>query len=168
MNTYPLIVDLDGTLFNADMLHETALKFFRQNPLSALKIPFWLSKGKAFLKEKLAHRSDIAASTLPYNQELLVYLKQKRELGRKLILCTAANINVAQSIAEHLNLFDEVIASDRHTNLSGKHKAALLKQRFGNEGFDYAGNTWVDIAVWKHARKAIVVNGSNQLIKKAQ
>lgn len=168
MNTYPLVVDLDGTLINANMLYETALKLIAKNPFSALKFFFWFSKGKAFLKEKIAHRSEIAPDTLPYNQELLAYLKQQRELGRKLILCTASNIRLAKSVAAHLNLFDEVFASDGCTNLSGTYKAVLLTERFGKEGFDYAGNTWVDIAVWKQARKAIVVNSSPQLLKKTQ
>ena len=45
----PLIVDLDGTLIHTDMLHESALRVFRDCPLEILRIPFLLAKGKALL-----------------------------------------------------------------------------------------------------------------------
>lgn len=168
MNTFPLVVDLDGTLINTDMLHESALKLLSKNPISALKLPYWLSQGKAMLKAKLAARTSIDASTLPYNQKLLDWLNEQQKTGRKLILCTASHISIATAIAKHLNVFDEIIASDNTTNLSGEKKAQLLEQRFGLAGFDYAGNAWADIAVWKRARRAIVVNASSSLTKKAQ
>ena len=43
----PLVVDLDGTLILTDMLHESAIKRFRADPLAALRWPFWLARGKA-------------------------------------------------------------------------------------------------------------------------
>src|SRR5690606_40547203 len=55
-------------------------------------------------------------------------------------------------------LFEEVLASDGHTNLGGSAKAAELAGRFGERGFDYAGNTLVDLKVWARAASAIVVN----------
>ena len=54
-----LVVDLDGTLIHTDMLHESALKLFRDRPLDTLRIPLWLSRGKAVLKEQLASRTSI-------------------------------------------------------------------------------------------------------------
>jgi phosphoserine phosphatase len=168
LGALPLIVDLDGTLINTDMLHESALKLFSKNPLSTLKIPFWLLKGKVVLKEKLANsRTQIDPSILPYNQKLLIWLQQQKQTGRKLILCTATHLHFATIIAKHLDLFDEVIATSV-TNLSGVNKAKLLEQRFGHTGFDYVGNSKADLAVWKHARKAIVVNASPHVLKKAR
>ena len=49
------------------------------------------------------------------------------------------------------------IASDGRTNLVGAAKATLLVERFGEGGFDYIGNERRDLAVWKHARKAVGV-----------
>lgn len=65
----PLVVDLDGTLINSDMLHESALRLFRDSPFEILHIPFLLVKGKAILKQYLASRTEFDAKTLPYNQE---------------------------------------------------------------------------------------------------
>jgi hypothetical protein len=41
-------------------------------------------------------------------------------------------------VASHLGLFDEVIGSDGTTNLSAERKAAMLVDRYGDHGFDYA------------------------------
>lgn len=168
MSSLPLIVDLDGTLVNTDMLHESALKVVANNPLSALCIPYWLLGGKASLKERLAHRAQVDPSTLPYNHALLDWLNEQRAQGRKLILCTASDLHIANAIAKHLGVFDEVMASDGKTNLAGRPKANALEARFGAAGFDYAGNSRADLAVWKRARRAIVVNASTELTKKAR
>jgi 4-hydroxybenzoate polyprenyltransferase/phosphoserine phosphatase len=167
LNLYPLIVDLDGTLIHTDMLHESALRVLRDNLFDTLRIPYWLYQGKAVLKWHLANRTDFDPTFLPYNHDLLDWLKQQRALGRKLILCTASDSSIAIAISEHLGIFDEVMASDGITNLAGKHKAEALEQRFGHAGFDYAGNSRADLAVWQRARRAVVVNASADLAKQA-
>ena len=162
------MVDLDGTLIRTDMLHESALMALRDNPLDTLRIPYWLSQGKAVLKRHLALRSNFEASSLPYNHDLLNWLKQQRTQGRKLILCTASDLSIATAISDHLGIFDEVMASDGIKNLAGKHKAEALEQHFGRAGFDYAGNSHADLAVWQRARRAVVVNASAALGRKAE
>lgn len=167
MSLFPLVVDLDGTLIRTDMLHESALRVLRDNPFDTLRIPYWLSRGKAVLKQHLADRTDFDPTSLPYNHDLLDWLKQQRAQGRKLILCTASDRSIAIAISEHLGVFDEVMASDGTTNLAGKHKADALEQRFGQAGFDYAGNSHADLAVWQRARRAVVVNASADLARQA-
>jgi 4-hydroxybenzoate polyprenyltransferase/phosphoserine phosphatase len=163
----PLIVDLDGTLIHSDMLHESALRLFRDNPFETLLVPFLLFKGKAFLKQYLACRTEFDPQTLPFNEELLQWLKQQHALGRRLILCTASDRKIADLIAGHLGIFDEVIASDGVLNIAGENKAAVLVERFEHRGYDYVGNSHKDLPVWSQAHRAVVVNGSNELIKKA-
>jgi len=164
----PLVVDLDGTLIHSDMLHESTLRVFRDSPFEILRIPFLLLKGKAFLKQHLASQVEFDPQTLPYNEDLLVWLKQQRIAGRQLILCTASDRRIADLVADHLGIFDEVIASDGLLNIAGENKAAALVERFEHHGYDYAGNSFKDLPVWSRARKAIVVNGSEALIQKAQ
>ncbi len=164
----PLVVDLDGTLIRTDLLHESAVALFRTAPLRALLMPFWLRRGKAALKQKLAQHTSIDTGLLPYNQELLAWLGQQREAGRRLILCTASDQKLAQAVASSCALFDEVIASNGTVNLDGRNKADALVQRFGKGGFDYAGNSHVDLAVWQQARRAVVVNPGRALASRAQ
>jgi 4-hydroxybenzoate polyprenyltransferase len=155
-------------LIHTDMLHESALMVLRDHPLETLKIPFCLAKGKAYLKQKLASLAHVDAGSLPYNGDLLRWLKSEKTSGRKLVLCTASDHSIATSIAEHLDIFDEVIASDGKVNLAGVHKAEALESRFGRAGFDYVGNSSADIPVWERARRAVVVNAPGHIEEKAK
>lgn len=168
MNKLPIVVDLDGTLLQTDMLHESALQFCSNGFCQIFHIPMLILKGKVFLKQQLALSTSFDPARLPYNETLLDWLKVQRAQGRQIVLCTASVKLFADSIAKHLGLFDEVIASDGTVNLAGAQKAAALEKRFGKYGFDYAGNSKDDLLVWASARKAIVVNGSAWLIKNAQ
>jgi 4-hydroxybenzoate polyprenyltransferase/phosphoserine phosphatase len=167
MSSLPLIIDLDGTLIHTDMLHESALRTLRDKPFEVLRIPFLLARGKAVLKRRLAQHGDFDVASLPYNTDLLAWLKQERSDGRSLILCTASDRSIANAIAEHLGVFDEVMASDGVINLAGKNKAAALVERFGQAGYDYAGNSQADLPVWRSARRAVVVNAPADLARRA-
>lgn len=164
----PLVIDLDGTLVCTDTLHEQALALAKTRPLQTLLLPTWLAHGKAHLKQQLAERISLDAATLPYNAMLLDWLTSERQAGRRLVLCTAADAQTAQAIAQHLGIFDEVIASDGQTNLAAARKADRLVQQFGHQGFDYAGNSRDDVPVWQAARQAIVVNAPASVLKAAQ
>ena len=52
---------------------------------------------------------------------------------------------MARRIAAHLGLFEDVLASDGRTNLTGHEKLALMESRFSAEGFDYIGNAIPDL-----------------------
>ena len=164
----PLCVDLDGTLIQTDSLLESCLRLISQQPLMLLLMPFWLLCGKAGFKQKISQRVELSADSLPFNANLLKYLTQQRLHNRHLVLVTAANIKIANTIASHLNIFDEVMASDKAQNLSGKNKAQALVDKFGDKGFVYAGNANVDLDVWQYSAAAIVVNGSEALTIKAK
>ena len=162
-----IAIDLDGTLTNTDTLHESVINLLRDHPASILALPFWLIQGKAAFKSDLADHVDLDVTLLPYNTQLIDWLKDERSAGKKIVLCTAADRRVAQAIADHLGLFDAVIASDGVTNNSGVNKRAVLEQNFGARGYDYAGNSAADVAVWAGARQAIVVNATDAVAKRA-
>lgn len=164
----PLVVDLDGTLVHTDTLHESALLLLRNKPHLVLLLPFWLLGGKAHLKQMLAAHTSLNVAALPYNQALIDYLQIQKQQGRSLVLCTATNVQIAQAIAQHLGLFDAVIATEGKTNLAGHAKAQALVERYGEQQFDYIGNAQADIAVWAKAKQGIVVNGSAGLLRQAQ
>ena len=160
----PLCVDLDGTLIRSDVLLESLLLLLKRNALYLVLAVFWLLRhGKAGLKAAIAARVTLNPTALPYNKELLAWLKTERAQGRALWLCTAANEKLALTVAQHLGLFDGVLASDSHNNLAGRRKAEQLVDRFGRGGFDYCGNEQRDIAVWRCARGAIIVNATSAL-----
>ena len=154
----PLVVDLDGTLIRTDLLYQSLFSFIKERPLQLLAPFFWLSKGKSHLKTELAKRITIDVSVLPYEPAVIALIEGERAKHRPIILATASHKIYADRIAEHLNLFDRVIATDSSHNISSHAKRDLLVEEFGNGGFDYAGNSHADIPVWEAAGKAYLVN----------
>lgn len=167
-DTKVIAVDLDGTLTLTDTLHESVLQLLRDRPLDVFALPVWLLKGKAYLKAQITDRICLNPALLPYHSEFLVWLKEQKAAGHQLVLCSATDRRIAESVAEHLGLFDQVIASDGQTNIAGRHKRAALDKTFGTAGYDYAGNSSADIPVWEGARAAIVVNAKDSVLKQAQ
>src|SRR5256885_10972873 len=53
------------------------------------------------------------------------------------------------------------------SDLRSENKLKALVERFGERGFDYAGNSTADLSVWRGARKAVVVNATAGLARKA-
>jgi len=154
----PLCVDLDGTLVRSDLLFEGLARLAKEGLGPLLLASLWLSKGKAGFKRELAKSVALEPATLPYDLRLLEFLRKEKDQGRRLVLATASDRIWAESVARHLEIFDEVMGSDGTTNFGGKAKAQALVERFGERGFDYAGNGPVDRPVWKKARRAIAVN----------
>jgi len=145
------------------MLLESFIRLLRQKFLFIFFLPFWLLKGRACLKHAIATRVSIDYGCLPYNRKLIEYIKKEKEKGRSIILVTASDKIIADAIAQHLQIFDEVFASTDEQNLKGKKKAALLVDKYGEKGFDYVGNEIVDLHIWRYANTAITVNYSREL-----
>ena len=159
----PLCVDLDGTLVRTDTLHEQYLNALVHRPLAALLLVAMLFRGKARFKRSLNLLSPIDPAALPYQMDLIEFLRQEKTRGRVLVLATASDRGVAEPIARHLGLFDQTIGSDGAVNLKGPAKAERLAQLFGRGQFSYAGNSHADVPVWNAAGQVILVNASRSV-----
>lgn len=166
--TRPLVVDLDGTLVKTDILFECANNLVIHHPLRFIGLLGSLYKGISHFKVQLANSYPLDVTRLPYNSGVLLFLEQQKDLGRKLILATASPRLIADTIANHLGLFDEVMASDDTINLKSEAKRDCLIARFGNQGYDYIANSKDDLPVWKSACKAYVVSSSSALIEEVR
>lgn len=164
----PLCVDLDGTLVKSDTFHECLILLLKQNPLCLFLLPWWLLRGRAHLKYEVCRRVELPVAGLPYDAALMSHLVDCRKNGRELVLVTGADRAVARQVADHLDLFSDVIASDGRTNMTGSRKRDELTRRFGRRGFDYAGNGRADLPVWAGARQAIVVNAGTRTAVRAR
>ncbi len=153
----PLCVDLDGSLIKTDTLHELALKLIKSNFIHVFFLPLWLLQGKAYLKAKLNALVTLNEELLPYDKDVLTFLKSEKDRGRKLYLVTGCNQSLAQKIADFVGIFDEVFASSSELNLTGQNKANFLSEKFGDRGFDYLGNEKADFKVWEKSHTAFVV-----------
>jgi 4-hydroxybenzoate polyprenyltransferase len=163
----PLCVDLDGTLIHSDLTVESILALLRRNPLYLFLLPLWLVGGLAPFKREVARRVMVDVTRLPYDGRVLEWLREVGG-GRTRLLCTASDQLFADAVAGHLGCFEGAIGSDGRRNLGGHGKAAVLRARYGERGFDYAGNARVDLHVWRKARHVIVANAPPALARRVR
>jgi len=153
-----LCVDLDGTLLNGNLLWECFLSLLKTQPAALLLVPFWLLAGRARLKQELARRARIDVTALPYRDDVLHFLEAERHSGRRVVLVTGADRELAQRVADYTGVFDQVFGSSGGHNLQGAVKAEFLRERFGEGHFEYVGNSRADLKIWRLARAAYVVS----------
>ena len=147
----------NGTITPTDTLVDSALKAVRQSPLNLLGIPFWLLRGKAALKARLATEIRLDTTLLPYREPFLAYLREEHAKGRRLVLATAAHRSIAEAVAAHLQLFSQVIATDATRNLKGANKLQAIREEVG-EPFVYAGDCAADLPIWLASAGAVLLN----------
>ncbi|MCX6155547.1 MAG: UbiA family prenyltransferase [Candidatus Kapabacteria bacterium] len=157
INQKPLCVDLDGTIISSDCLFESLLILLKSNIFYIVPIIYWLIHGRASLKSEIAKRISFNPTLLPYRKDLIDYIRFEKEIGRKIILATASNELIARSIASHLGIFDQVIASN-NINLKGEAKRDALNKEFGEFAYDYIGDSKSDTHIWNSCSAAIVIN----------
>ena len=163
-SSVPLIVDLDHTLIDTDLLFLSSLGVLSKRPWLIGHYLFWLSKGKGFLKDQLVRRFEINIPELPYNESVISYIMERKKEGSKIVLATASHKNYAFAVAKHLKFFDDVMATNKDFNLSSQNKADTLVDRFGEKNFDYMGDHMRDLPVWEVSRLSIIVNATNRII----
>jgi len=163
----PLCVDLDGTLVRADTLHEQVLALLLGAPWLIFKLLRWVFLGKAHLKSQVGRYAALDPTLLPYDKRVLDFLQQEKDRGRMIVLVTAADRAIAEVVADHLGLFDRVLASDGVLNLKGSAKAEVLNREFGRN-FTYIGNDRADLVVWAAASNAVVANAPSSLVERVR
>jgi 4-hydroxybenzoate polyprenyltransferase len=103
---------------------------------------------------------EIAVSVLPYRKDLLELIERERQRARRVVLVTGYNSSLATGIANHLGLTALVVPSSSRCD--------ALRQRFGEGGFDYVGSSRDDLAVWRVARMAYVVDAPPSVERSAR
>lgn len=156
---YPIFVDMDGTLVKTDVAHELLL----QSMKSAGKF-FHLCKlvtaGFSHIKHYLASNTEFSVENLPYNSEVLSYIEEQKQAGRKIILATATDSIIAEQVAAHVAIFDDVISSTPGNNLKGKAKLTAIQSYVDGGEFEYIGDAKVDMPIWRAATTASFVGVS--------
>ncbi len=137
--TRPLCVQLERGLLLADLGAEARLRRWRRSATA------WLGADRsATLREPREPRDareppgapGPGVDTLPLDRKLLERLRQEHSRGRSLWLCTLEDEALAQRLAEHLKLFDGVIAGAAADADASSERAAPLIARFGPDGWE--------------------------------
>ncbi|MGE3142641.1 MAG: UbiA family prenyltransferase [Hyphomonadaceae bacterium] len=164
----PLAVDLDGTVLKTDVLFEgLAAALARARWLLILAPLIALLFGRPLLKRLVARACPLNPAALPYREDLIAWLQAEKARGRAIWLATAAARAPAEAVAAHLGFFDGVLSSEGRLNLKGAAKARALAAALP-EGFVYVGDSAADLAVWRHAAGAVLVDASPSVEARAR
>ncbi|HSG82372.1 MAG TPA: UbiA family prenyltransferase [Gemmatimonadota bacterium] len=151
----PLILDIDGTLLKSDLLWESIAALTTSHPIKSLLLPLYILRGRPTLKNFLARESGLDVNEVPLSPTALAMIEAAEAEGRKVILASGSPQSMADAMARRVGA-DEGWGTGPKINLTGSSKLARILEE--HETFDYVGNSWVDIPMWRKARKAIAVN----------
>ncbi|MEO9457514.1 MAG: UbiA family prenyltransferase [Lentilitoribacter sp.] len=157
----PLVVDLDGTLVDTDLLYELLIGYVKSDPIKGtFSISKFALKGKAAVKREISTKqlSKISIDNLPRS---LIISEEMIASYSMILIVSGSDQLVVDKFVEQCEFVDEGFGSDGLTNLVGENKAKFLEEKFPG-GFDYIGNSTADIPVWKSARKSFGMNISNR------
>jgi 4-hydroxybenzoate polyprenyltransferase/phosphoserine phosphatase len=163
--------DLDGTLLATDTFVETLAAYLFRQPWRAPRILFWLLRGRAHCKGRLAAAIDPDVFQWPIRADVETLIKEAKNKGRPVVLATAAHRLVADSVAARLGYFDAVLASDGDINLKGRRKREAIREWMasaGHDTFSYAGDSSADLPIWADADEVIVVQPTAALRKRVE
>jgi hypothetical protein len=153
----PLVVDMDGTFFASDSTEAMTTQLRRRRPHRVPGLWWRVRRGdKAEMKRYLHQHGAVPLETMVPYVPVREWLAAQD--GRPLYLATGAPQPLAEEVAADMGIFTGVFGTTPGHNNTGVRKAARLVERFGERGFDYLGNSEADLAVWRHARRAIVCN----------
>jgi phosphoserine phosphatase len=164
----PLIVDLDGTLIDGDTLHLSLRSLVQTRPWIAPVLPFVVFGGRARFKAFVSDHVTLDPVTLPYRASVVEFVNNERGSRERVVLATAAHRTIAQAVATHLGLFDDVIATDGSHNAKGDGKLASIREHLGDSDFDYVGDSIADVPVFRAARRSYLVRPSAALAAAAR
>ena len=153
----PLVLDVDGTFLRTDMLFECFWAGLGKNPFGTLRAALSHFRHPQVLKRRLADIAGLNIDLLPINPEVAKVAKAVKKEGREIFLASASDKQLVEALAQRHGFSDQIFASDEKLNLKGVKKADALVNKFGERGFDYAGNEPVDRAIWNKAEGAVIV-----------
>jgi hypothetical protein len=162
----PICIDLDGTLLREDVTEKAFKAYVKNSFCNVFRAFFWILRGRAYLKQKLAESVELDAASLKYNKKFLEFVLNKKKEGHKIFLATACSRIYADKVADYLGIFDGVFASDERTNLRAEAKARTLVAIFGENGFIYAGNSKDDVYVWDKCAECVLASPTKCALKK--
>lgn len=166
MTHTPIYADLDGTLVRSDLFIESMIASAKADPLKAARVPMWLLRGIPAAKTLAARHGRIAVETLPYDRDVVDYLAEQRRLGRPVYLATACHRSLAQRVANHLGIFDGVIATSARENAKGIVKLQRIRDAQAG-AFVYAGDSNADRPLWDAAAAGIFVRAPQSAVNDA-
>ncbi len=161
-----LFVDLDGTLIKEDLSDLAFLHSLKKFPIKTLFYLFvFLFREKSYLKNKISKNFVVPFKNLTFNKAAIDFIKEQKNRHRVVYLISGSHQILVDQMSRHLNIFFESFGTKENFNMVGYNKVRFIKENLNIHDFDYLGNSYKDIPIWKYTKKAIHTNSSQQLIK---
>lgn len=153
--TRPLILDVDGTLLKNDLTHEMILAAVMRDPGKALHYARVGKRDKPQMKQEMVARigDTLDIEAMPLEPKIVALAQQAVAEGREVYLCSGSEQSLVDRLGARLDFVTESFGTSPTYNMTSENKAAFLRKRFP-DGFDYAGNSTQDFAVWDAAQSA--------------
>jgi 4-hydroxybenzoate polyprenyltransferase len=150
----PLVVDVDGTLTQSDLLWEGVVNVALRAPLELLGVIRAFGRGRCAVKELVAQHGAPAVETLPLEPEVLRLIERARSEGRPVLLVSGSCDLQVRSLAARVRA-TAGYGSGGGINLIGTAKLRAIREL--SRDFDYVGNGLADLPLWAAARSAYAV-----------
>ena len=161
-----LFVDLDGTLIKEDLSDLAFSHSLKNFPLKTLFYLFiFLFKGKPYFKYKISKDFKIPFEKLTFNKAAFDFIREVKNRHRSVYLISGSHQILVDQIGKYLNIFFESFGTRDNFNMIGINKVKFIKENLKIYDFDYFGNSYQDLPIWKYTKRAIYTNASPSLIK---
>lgn len=164
----PLVFDLDGTLHADDLSWLDFRRALVHRPWLAIATLPLAAFQRGRLKCAIAAGSDFDVRKLCWDDRVLRYAREQKDLGRTLVLATGTAQRLACQVADYVGCFSLVLGSSFGRNFVGSAKEEELVSRYGRYGFDYVGNSSADLNVWRSAHHSVVCNAPASVLTDAR
>lgn len=145
----PVVVDLDRALLRSSPKDEALIATLPHPTRFARAV--W----RRIARREPTSRSSAAVDVglLPVNEALVAFIREQSDRGRRVLLITETEENLARSFVERFPEFDGYLAIGTGPE-PGERRAARLTKEFGERGFDYVGGDASDRPVWRRAERS--------------
>ena len=161
-----LFVDLDGTLIKEDLSNLAFSHSLKNYPFKTLfYLLVFLFKGKPYLKYKVSRNFEIPFENLTYNKAAFDFIREVKNRHRVVYLISGSHQVLVDQMGKYLNIFFESFGTRDNFNMVGNNKVQFIKENLKIHNFDYLGNSYKDLPIWKYTKLALHTNASQKLIK---
>lgn len=154
-NTY-LFCDLDGTLIKENSL-KLLVAASKKNRVELFALLASSKFKRNVFKVRITEICEGVLLSPTLNQDVLRYLNVNRNNYTSIFLATAAEYKSANQIATKFFRFDGIIGSDLENNRKGRRKLESIKAVTKEAPFDYIGDSFSDLIIWRKANRALCV-----------
>jgi phosphoserine phosphatase len=125
----------------------------------------FLFKGKPYLKDKISKNFDVPFEGLTFNKAALDYIREVKNRHRVVYLISGSHQILVDQMGKYLNIFFESFGTKNNFNMVGINKVQFIKESLKIHDFDYLGNSYKDLPIWKYTKRTIHTNASPELVK---